>query len=152
MSELMFTWMPFILLANVASGLMMAGIIWFVQFVHYPLFRAYGVEDFRLTMRKHQQRTAFIVIPIMLVELLTSLILLIWTPESIPFRLVGINAAVLAAIWLLTFLVQSPVHRKLLDGPAEELTKRLVNGNLVRVVLWSARAVTGLAMLVFWYS
>ncbi len=152
MPTLLQEWMPYIILVNVASGLMMAGIVWFVQLVHYPLFRAYSAEGYRLTMQHHQQRTAYVVIPIMLVELFTSAIILIWTPETIPLRLAGINAAIVAILWLLTFLVQAPLHRQLLDGPVEIVTKRLVYGNFLRVILWSVRAVTALAMVVFWYN
>ena len=44
-----------LLLANLAATIYMAGLIWFVQVVHYPLFAGVGEEAFPAYSRTHQQ-------------------------------------------------------------------------------------------------
>ena len=57
-----------ILLLQAASTLAMVGLIWFVQIVHYPLFAQVGREGFSGYEQAHQNRTTFVVAPLMLVE------------------------------------------------------------------------------------
>jgi hypothetical protein len=52
----------------------MAGLIWFVQMVHYPLFAAVGSGGFVEYEQLHQRRTSFVVGPLMAGEASTVLL------------------------------------------------------------------------------
>jgi hypothetical protein len=58
----------YVLLAHLAATLFMAGVIWFVQVVHYPLFSRIGSEKFSLYSKAHSRLTTCVVGPPMLVE------------------------------------------------------------------------------------
>lgn len=125
---------------NAASTLAMAGLIWLVQLVHYPAFSYVSDSSFVDFARFHQHRISTIVIPLMLVELVTTLLLL-WKPHpAFSPRLSLIAAGCLALAWLSTFLVQVPVHQQLLQGPDEAGIATLVAGNWLRTSAWSIRA------------
>ena len=73
------------LLLNAAATFWMVGLIWFVQVVHYPLFSKVGAEGFAAYEASHASRTTWVVAPPMLIEVVTS-VLLIW------FRPPGVQA------------------------------------------------------------
>ena len=85
----------------------MAGLAWFVQVVHYPLFAGVGAQGFADYEREHQRRTGFVVVPAMLCEAACAGLLLLLAPRD-PWVLAG--AGLLAAIWISTFAVQVPLH------------------------------------------
>lgn len=133
-------------LAHAAATWMMVGIIWFVQLNAYPIMGRVGPGEFPAYERCHQMRTAFAVIPPMLVELLASILLVIVPPAGgrvLPL----IGLVMVGAIWASTFLVQVPLHERLGQGFDAGVHARLVRGNWVRTALWSARGVLALLLL-----
>lgn len=117
----------------------MVGVIWFVQIVHYPLFNDVGRAEFSRYESQHQQRTTWVVMPPMLVELISAIGLLAVLPETTSALFAWANLISVLAIWALTFFWQVPQHSKLskgFDGPTH---KRLVRGNWSRTLLWSLR-------------
>jgi hypothetical protein len=117
----------------------MAGLIWFVQIVHYPLFAQIPDEVATAYAVRHQSRTTLIVAPTMLVELIASigLVTMLETRGVLPVAAVGL----LALAWVSTFAVQVPLHAKLLREPSAAVVRRLVVSNWVRTVAWSGRFV-----------
>ena len=134
-----------ILLAQLASTLAMFGIIWFVQIVHYPLFSRVGVDAFLRYELENTRVTTWVVAPLMLVELATAMLLFWFPPTGTGVATLGATGSLVAAIWLVTFLVQVPQHARLSVAFDAVTHRRLVAGNWVRTVLWTARAV-----LVLW--
>ncbi len=134
--------MSALLLAHLAATMAMAGVIWFVQVVHYPLFAAVGAAEFQAYERSHVTRTSMVLLPLMLAEATTAVLLLI---RGVPLS--GVGAALLALCWTVTFLVSVPCHRKLENGFDPQAHARLVNSNWMRTLAWSARAVTASLML-----
>ena len=122
----------------VATGLM-AGLIWFVQVVHYPLHGAVPEDGFVAYEREHVARTGRLVGPLMLVEAAAAAWLLVRPPEGVPASLPWTGAGLLAVLWLSTFLVQVPLHRRLERGPDAAVVRRLVVTNWLRTIAWSAR-------------
>lgn len=117
----------------------MAGVIVFVQIVHYPLMSSVGIEGFVTYERGHTVRTGWVVGPPMVLEAATSL-LLVLSPEHAGARpLAGIGIALLAVIWLGTALVQAPAHARLTKGFDPTVHRRLVKTNWVRTTAWLAR-------------
>ena len=139
-----------VLVVHAGATCMMAGLIWFVQVVHYPLFDRVGVAGFAAYEQAHAARTTLVVGPLMVVELLTAVWLAL-APELSPnvdngagpfFRWVGV--ALVGVIWLSTFAWQVPLHGVLASGFDGDAHARLVASNWLRTAAWSARA--GLAL------
>ncbi|MFM9025249.1 MAG: hypothetical protein ACKON7_07925 [Planctomycetaceae bacterium] len=137
-----------ILVAQLSASAFMAGVIWLVQLAHYPLFD--GVEGGRSTdaFRANQRRTAAVVMPPMLVEGITAALVALAPPPGVgrPAALAGL--ALVGLLWLSTALVQMPLHERLgRDGHEPATIARLVRGNWVRTIAWTARAVLAAWML-----
>lgn len=123
-------------LAHLFATLFMTGLCWFVQFVHYPLFRSIKLEDFPAYEVKHF-RTGFITIPVMIIELITGLILLYQTPST----LLLINMGILGVIGLSTMIFQVPLHLKLRKLATSSSIEKLIQTNWIRTIGWTLRMV-----------
>jgi hypothetical protein len=139
--------MTWLLIANAASTFFMAGLIWFVQVVHYPLFAAVGNSEFPAYSRLHQSLTTFVVGPPMLVEALTAGMLVVARPAGVSAWLAWTGFALVIVIWASTALLQIPAHGRLASGFDASTAATLVSGNWIRTVAWSARAAIVAAML-----
>lgn len=142
------------LLLQNATTLAMTGIIWFVQIVHYPLFASVGRDGFAAYEAQHADRTGWVVGPLMCAELAGALLLLSsrMRPAGISMREAVWGVALVAMIWLSTFLVQVPLHQQLHAGYDAAAVQRLVTTNWVRTAAWSTRALLVLRMVwqVWW--
>jgi hypothetical protein len=130
----------------IASG-MMAGIIWFVQAVHYPLFAAVP-DDGGGYARENQRRTAWVVLPPMLIEAAAAAWLVAEPPPEIGRPAVLAGLAIVGLLWLSTLAVQMPLHGSLARAwHTPTAVARLVRSNWPRTVLWTVRAVLAAWML-----
>lgn len=116
----------------------MTGIIWFVQIVHYPMILEIPEKARTLYCQKNPKLTACVVIPPMVVELFTGLLLFIDRPSAYPWN---VGLLLLIAIWSCTLLIQMPLHRQLGMSGSQKEAATLVRTNWIRTALWSARAV-----------
>lgn len=131
----------------VASGAM-CGLIWFVQAVHYPLFAAVAGERSRSYSVENQRRTTPVVLPFMLVEAAAATAVAIWPPAGVGRGPAAAGLALVAVIWLSTFLLQVPLHGRLAEeGHTDDVVARLVRGNWIRTAAWTARALLAAWML-----
>jgi len=126
---------PHWLLLNTASTLFMCGVIAIVQVVHYPLFAQVGA-DFAAYEQAHTRLITFVVMPPMLLELGSSLVLLRTSEKR---TLAALGFALVLGIWASTFFLQVPAHAALSHGFDAQVHARLVNTNLIRTLLWFAR-------------
>jgi len=136
-----------LLLANAAATLYMAGVIWFVQVVHYPLFARVSVEGYAAYQSDHMRLTTWVVAPPMLVELATAVALLWLRPASVSLAALFAGVGLLAVVWASTFVLQVPCHEALGRGFDAATHRRLVATNALRTAAWSGRAALVLAML-----
>ena len=128
----------------IASG-MMAGIIWFVQAVHYPLF---GMADAPGYALDNQRRTSWVVLPPMLVEAVAAVWLVVQPPAAVGRGAAVAGLVLVAVLWLSTLAVQMPLHARLArDGHTPATVAALVRSNWLRTVLWTARALLAAWML-----
>jgi len=132
-----------VLLANAAATLVMVGVIWFVQLVHYPLFALVGREGWRHYHAAHSMRTSWVVVAPMVVGLLTSAWLAIERGDGLAWA----GLALALAEWALTFALAVPDHERLSVGWAPTAARRLVALNWLRTVAWSAHGAVVLALL-----
>jgi hypothetical protein len=134
-----------LLLAHTAATLAMVGIIWFVQVVHYPLFDGVGTAFAEYEARHTAAVSRVIAVPAV-AEVVTAGLLVPFRPDGVPAWMPWSAGALLASIWLLTLLVQVPLHRRLGAGFDAGLHGRLVATNWLRTAAWTARGALALAM------
>ena len=139
--------MIWLLLLNTVFSSMMSGIIWFVQIVHYPLFKSLSEEDFIDYQSKHVKLTGNIVGPFMLIELIVSIYVALWNTHNELAYLVWSNFGLLISIWLSTFFLQVPLHNRLLEGFDHRVHVSLVRGNWIRTCAWTMKMVLSLFLV-----
>lgn len=142
------TMLEIVLIAQTVASGMMAGIIWFVQVVHYPLFAAVAGPGDADYARANQARTSLVVLPPMLVEATAACWLAAWPPAGIGRGPAVIGLGLVALVWLSTLAVQMPLHARLArEGHAIGVVATLVRSNWPRTLLWTARAILAAWML-----
>ncbi len=129
-----------LLLAHTAATLLMLGVIWTVQLVHYPLFTHVGLDAFPHYHARHVGAITWVVGPAMLVELGTGFLLLLQGPERIPSGAWLLGLALLGVAWGTTACASVPMHNKLAAGFDAHAHTLLVSTNWARTLAWSLRA------------
>ena len=70
--------------ANLACAWFLAGLIWTIQVVHYPLFSRVGREGFAAYEQAHSGMITPLVGPVMLAELAAAALLVAARPRAVP--------------------------------------------------------------------
>ena len=128
--------MDFLFFLNVISAFLLTGVIWTIQLVHYPSFHFIDKLSFTNFHNFHERRISIIVMPLMLIELITSIVLFINNIWSIIFAL---NLLIVILILCSTFFIQVPIHSILSKKKDKDMIEKLVNTNWIRTFLWSIR-------------
>lgn len=134
-----------VLLLHVAATLFMVGAIWFVQVVHYPLMAQVGADEFCDYEAAHVRLTSWVVVPPMLVELATGVVLAGRPPVSLGPGWCWGGLLLLLLIWASTALLQVPRHKALSAGFDSTQHGALVLTNWARTAAWTLRG--GLVLL-----
>ena len=134
-------------LVHEAVTLIMVGVIWFVQLVHYPLLSYVGHSEFPVYERHHRGFIKWLVAPLMLLEGMTAALLILFPPAAASDWQLWIGTGLLFVIWISTAFVQVPLHSVLSRGFDPAVQKRLVRTNWWRTIAWSLRGGLVLAML-----
>lgn len=132
---------------HLGSTLLMAGLILFVQIVHYPLMARVGEEHFQGYETGHTFRTGLLVVPLMTAELATALWLAVDSGAEKNRLVALVGMGLLAVIWLSTALLQAPAHGRLSNGFDASVHRKLVRTNWIRTVSWVARVPVAFALL-----
>lgn len=135
-----------ILIVNIAASFFMTGLIWFVQMVQYPGFLKIDPTDFRDYHGFHALRTGFVVIPPMVIELGTSIWLVIAFNELWLLNAIGLGLVV--SIWIITAAFQARYHLQLRNNVSLEIMEKLISTNWIRTLFWTAKAVMGIFLLI----
>ena len=122
------------LFVHLLSTAVMFGIVWFVQIIHYPLFAVVEEKNFSLFEKEHVRLTKFLIMPAMLLELGTG-ILLPFLASSELLDLYWFNLLLLLGIWVSTFLIQVPLHSTLTAVKDNRVIRRLVQSNWIMDIL-----------------
>ena len=125
------------LIIHLIATSVMVGVIWVIQLVHYPSFHFIELKQYTTFQRFHMSRISYVVIPAMLTELFT-LILIVISMDQID-TLVVASAILLIFIWLMTAVFFSGVHQKLTLGYDQTVVDKLVKLNWGRTLLWTLR-------------
>jgi len=127
-----------ILLHFMASSIMV-GVIWVIQLVHYPSFHFVDKLRYPNFQSFHMTRISYVVIPVMLTELIT-LILLFYTMDDMNILLV-LSAIMLFSVWVITAVFFSGAHQKLTLGYDKSVVDGLIKMNWLRTLLWTFRLI-----------
>lgn len=134
------------LLINLAATCFMAGLIWFVQVVHYPLFARVGAAEFCDFHRRHTRMTTRVVAPVMLLELASAVAMVMWAPMGVAPIWPWLGLGLLVIIWASTAVIQVPCHTRLSRGLDTAMCSRLCRTNWIRTIGWTLRAALLLAL------
>ena len=134
------------LLTCLASTLFMTGLIWFVQVVHYPLFGRVDPDSFRRYHADHTRATALVVLLPMVLELVTSFVLVGERPDGTEPWMAWLGLAFAVATWAATFFFSVPAHNRLAGGFDPEAHRSLVSTNGIRVLAWTGHSAVLLLM------
>jgi hypothetical protein len=127
----------FVLLGHLIFTSIMTGVIWVIQIVHYPSFHFIEKELYTAFQKFHMNKISIIVIPIMLAELITGMMLFLDKSSKSPFLI--ISFVILVLIWLITGVFFSKAHNELMTGYQELVVNQLVVMNWIRTSLWTLR-------------
>ena len=127
----------FVLLGHLIFTSIMTGVIWVIQIVHYPSFHFIEKELYTAFQKFHMNKISIIVIPIMLAELITGMMLFLYKSSKSPFLI--ISFVILVLIWLITGVFFSKAHKELMTGYQELVVNQLVVMNWIRTLLWTLR-------------
>jgi hypothetical protein len=139
-----------LLIMQLVATLSLTGIIWVIQFVQYPFFSYVEKGNFPKYHAAYTFWVTTIVAPLMILELLTTIIFLSVPPENIDYNLLLLNSALTAVVWLSTFFIQVPLHKRLAAGFDANVHNSLVNSNWIRTIVWTLRSV--LVLFFTWKS
>lgn len=129
--------MDYIFLINFIPTLILTGLIWTIQLVHYPSFEYIAKEKFSKHMSLHMKRISFIVVPLMLIEFLAATYLITINIDIYS----SINLLCVALIWFSTYVLSIPCHNRLLKGYDQKTINTLVTSNWPRTILWSIKSI-----------
>ena len=122
---------------NFISTSVMVGVIWVIQLLHYPSFHFINKKKYIEFQYFHMQRISTIVIPVMLIELGSALLLSYFFRSSLTIILL----VLLSGIWGITFIFFTNMHQKLTSGYDPSIVDRLIQINWSRTALWSLRLI-----------
>ncbi len=130
-----------ILLFQIFSTLTMFGVIWIIQLVQYPFFSYVDTKSFPKYHAAHTTWITPVVAPAMIIELITSILIVIYPPKNIDLIFLYVGLLLTIIVWASTFFIQIPLHNKLAEGFDEKAHRSLVNTNWIRTIAWSLRAI-----------
>lgn len=126
---------PTIYILHFIVTLLLTGMIWFIQLVHYPLFHAIDPRDFPQYERENF-RTTYLNLPLMILEAASG-VYLYWISDS-PLLLA--NLVILVLNGLVTLVLKVPAHLRLSIDASPEAITNLIRINWLRTLAWTSRA------------
>jgi len=135
-------WITTLVLLNLSSTFLMTGVIWTIEWVHYPLFADVGRDNFVHYEAKHTRAISGLVIPLMLTELISTCLLLKWHPAWLSSTFQWAGLMLVLGAWGITFLWSVPAHTQLAKAFSVDAHQQLLRSNHARTLCWTSR--TGL--------
>jgi len=120
----------YIIYFNVLFNVYLIAISIIVQFIVYPSFNKI-LESFNEYHERYTKQIFWIVGPVMILEISTSLWMLL---NEVERNL--IPGLIVLVIWFLTFIYIAPLHKKLSKQFTIHKHKKLLKLNFVRTMLW----------------
>ena len=112
----------------------MVGVSLITHFVTYPSFKLIKSSLFSEFHKSYTNKMLFIVAPVMILELISSLFLVIFDVSDNNTE-IGLLISLLL-IWFLTFFIIVPIHNKLTTNYNKDLNQKLIKFNGLRTIFW----------------
>jgi len=112
----------------------MIGVSLITHFVTYPSFKLIKSSLFSEFHKSYTNKMLFIVAPVMILELISSLFLVIFDVSDNNTE-IGLLISLLL-IWFLTFFIIVPIHNKLTVNYNKDLNQKLIKYNGLRTIFW----------------
>jgi hypothetical protein len=125
---------------NLGATLLLTGVSWFVQVVHYPLFARVGAPGWPVYAAEDGRRTAWALGVPMLVELVTAAWLVATPPAWLPRGMAAGLAMLVLIAWAATWRLQRPLVAQLAGRFDRRAHHALVITHWVRVLAWWTRS------------
>ena len=116
------------------SNLIMVGVSLITHFVTYPSFKLIKSSLFSEFHKSYTNKMLFIVAPVMILELISSLFLVIFDVSHNNTEIGLLISLIL--IWFLTFFIIVPIHNKLTVNYNKHLNQKLIKYNGLRTIFW----------------
>jgi hypothetical protein len=129
--------------ANLVVAAALAGLIWTIQLVHYPLFALVGAREWPHYEAEHQRRITRLVAPLMLANV--GLALTVLAEDASASRL--LNASLAIGIFIATGLLLGPMHRRLEAHASTAAIRLLVRANWARTAAWTAQVLVAILLI-----
>ena len=126
--------MNLIVYISLFTNLIMVGVSLITHFVTYPSFKLIKSSIFSEFHKSYTNKMLFIVAPVMILELISSLLLVIFDMSDNNTGIVLLITLML--IWFLTFFTIVPIHNKLTVNYNKDLNQKLIKYNGLRTILW----------------
>ena len=121
------------------TNLIMVGISLITHFVTYPSFKLIKSSSFSEFHKSYTNKMLFIVAPVMILELISSLLLVNFDKSDNNLEIGFL--IILMLIWLLTFFIIVPIHNKLTVNYNKDLNQKLIKYNGLRTILWMIKLI-----------
>ena len=112
----------------------MVGVSLITHFVTYPSFKLIKSSLFSEFHKSYTNKMLLIVAPVMILELISSLFLVIFDVSDNNTE-IGLLISLLL-IWFLTFFIIVPIHNKLTVNYNKDLNQKLIKYNGLRTIFW----------------
>lgn len=131
-----------ILIINLAAAAFLAGLNWYLQIVHYPLFKFIDKKNFVEYHVQHLKKNIFIVFIPMLVEGAFTILFAFDYHGIIPPMIPILCLCLSTSMWIISFSHVAPFQDKLtIEGKDSETINKLIQMNWVRTVGWTVKVV-----------
>jgi hypothetical protein len=128
--------MDILILTQFMICLILCGLVWTIQLVHYPAFYFVSQTTFKYFSTFHSNKITYFVAPLMLLETITGTLILYFVPSILTLiNLIGILITV-----LVTFFISIPLHDKLAVKKFYPEIEKLIYTNWIRTFLWTTRS------------
>ena len=112
----------------------MIGVSLITHFVTYPSFKLIKSSLFPEFHKSYTNKMLLIVAPVMILELISSLFLVIFDVSDNNTEIGLLISLIL--IWFLTFFIIVPIHNKLTVNYNKDLNQKLIKYNGLRTIFW----------------
>ena len=134
----------YIIYLNVLFNVYLIAISIIVQFIVYPSFNKI-LESFAEYHSRYKKKIFWIVGPVMILEILTSLLMILN-----EFDIYLIPGLIVLLLWMLTFIYIAPLHKQLSKQFQTNKHIKLLKLNFVRTILWALKFFVLIIILIFY--
>ncbi len=127
-------------IVHLAATGFMVGLMWTIHVVHYPLFGLVN-EPYRPFQEAHMSRVTRLLLVPWAVEVVAAVGLVLTAGVGRERSLSVLGLVLVALVVLITGLGAAPLHGKLVDQFDPQIHRRLMQVDLIRTLVWSARLV-----------